>query len=152
MASATLKQTESHFQPSKQAEEAFQSEVVSPFDGALEVGLAHCAVVHEYRRAGAELFRQSSRGDLRVTRSLRGNRAEICAHGASRSVCRRLRGSCDCFSSSPALKYKEETRWEVSEENCNMSGRGSPTVRLRLVEEQSAGSGVVRRVGFLGQF
>lgn len=44
--------------------EALNSEVLSPFDGALEVGLADCAVVYEYRRAGAELFGQSSRGDL----------------------------------------------------------------------------------------
>lgn len=57
----------------KHAEEAVKSEVTSPFDGALEVGLADCAVVYEYRRAGAELFRQSSRGDLRVMRSLLGN-------------------------------------------------------------------------------
>lgn len=48
----------------KHAEEVFKSEVISPFDGALEVGLADCAVVYEYRRAGAELFSQSSRGDL----------------------------------------------------------------------------------------
>lgn len=36
----------------------------SPFDGALQVGLADRAVVEEYCRAGAELFRQNPRGHL----------------------------------------------------------------------------------------
>lgn len=37
----------------------------SPFDRALEVGLADRAVVDEYGRAGAVLFGQEARGHLR---------------------------------------------------------------------------------------
>ncbi len=35
-----------------------------PFDRALQVGLADCAVIDEYCRAGAVLFRQEPRGHL----------------------------------------------------------------------------------------
>lgn len=39
----------------------------------------------------------------------RGNYTGNHTNDTSESVCKRLRGSCNCFSSSPALKYKEET-------------------------------------------
>lgn len=94
----------------KRVEEARKSEVRSPFDGALEVGLADCAVVYEYRRTGAELFGQSSRRDLRVMRSIKGSYLGYHTNDASQSVYERLRGSCNCFSSSPALKSKEKMR------------------------------------------
>lgn len=48
------------------AEDGRQSR--SPFDRALEVGLADCAVIDEYCRAGAVFFRQEPRGHLREKR------------------------------------------------------------------------------------
>lgn len=64
-------------------------------------------------------------------------------NNTSESVCERLRGSCNCFSSSPALKYTEGEAVMRYFQEKNTSRRELPTIRLRLVEEQGAGSRVV---------
>lgn len=54
----------------------------------------------------------------------------------------------------PFFPHWNETRRvrQTTREYLNVTNRGVPTICLGLVEEEGAGSGVIRRVRLLGQF
>lgn len=82
---------------------------MSPFDGALEVGLADCAVIYEYRRAGTELFGQGSWGHLQKGDHLGRITPDIQPTPLLEGTFKSLRDLCNCFSFSLELQCKGET-------------------------------------------